>query len=391
MTRQFTSADPLGFAAGDANTRRFVGNNPLSGTDPSGMVTAREYISMLARSTLIGGAVGLACGLAAGYAAGLRGADLVNYTAKSGAWGGALGLVFGALGAVLGPVTFKAGVSSLTVYAVGGGIPHQGNPNPGPANARDNADALSVPCFLALGWAVPGLPVPRVRVGGPAAGANAGAKAADPAAAPPGGPPAPKAVPQTPPTTPAPRTAPPAEGPPKGPPPAAPGNGAKGNGASNAPAIPPSVRQLQLKSVDEQAKFLAENVPGLTQDQAKLLLSEAQKRNSSVVIGGSRVRGNHRPDSDLDVGYGNMSSTQAKKVNDKVSNHGPLKLEETRIVPGYESEVIPKITTPEEFFQRSGVRGLRDPKAGQPYAPSGSITVTPQGEVIIIPAGATPP
>ena len=62
---------------------------------------------------------------------------------------------------------------------------------------------------------------------------------------------------------------------------------------SLAPAAP-GVRRLQLKTVDEQAKFLAENVPGLTQEQAKLLLTEAQSRNSSVVIGrGSRVRGNH--------------------------------------------------------------------------------------------------
>ncbi|VTR97038.1 Rhs family protein OS=Vibrio vulnificus (strain CMCP6) GN=VV2_0425 PE=4 SV=1 [Tuwongella immobilis] len=158
-----------------------------------------------------------------------------------------------------------------------------------------------------------------------------------------------------------------------------------------APAAP-AVRRLQLKTVDEQAKFLAENVPGLTQEQAKLLLTEAQSRNSSVVIGGSRVRGNHGPTSDLDVGYGSLSSQQAKKVNEKVSKLGPLKLEETRIVPGYESEAIPKITTPEEFFQRSGVRSMQDiNKPGQPYGPSGSITVTPQGEVIIIPPGATPP
>jgi RHS repeat-associated protein len=153
----------------------------------------------------------------------------------------------------------------------------------------------------------------------------------------------------------------------------------------------PAVRRVQLGSVDEQAKFLSENVPDLTQEQAKLLLTEAQSRGSSVVIGGSRIRGNHGPNSDLDVGYGSLSSNQAKKVNEKVSKLGPLKLEETRIVPGYESEVIPKITTPEEFFQRSGVRGPKDPKPGQPYVPSGSITVTPQGEVIIIPPGATPP
>ena len=40
--RQFTSEDPLGFAAGDANLKRFVGNNPPVFTDPSGMLAFAE-------------------------------------------------------------------------------------------------------------------------------------------------------------------------------------------------------------------------------------------------------------------------------------------------------------------------------------------------------------
>jgi RHS repeat-associated protein len=34
---QWLSADPIGFAAGDSNTRRYVGNDPLNKVDPSGL------------------------------------------------------------------------------------------------------------------------------------------------------------------------------------------------------------------------------------------------------------------------------------------------------------------------------------------------------------------
>ena len=34
---QFISEDPIGFSAGDANLRRYVGNSPLNATDPSGL------------------------------------------------------------------------------------------------------------------------------------------------------------------------------------------------------------------------------------------------------------------------------------------------------------------------------------------------------------------
>ena len=48
---------------------------------------------------------------------------------------------------------------------------------------------------------------------------------------------------------------------------------------------------------------------------------------------------------------------------------------------------IPEIQSPEEFFQRSGIRGERDSKAGQEYKPSGSISVYPDGRIVIIPPG----
>ncbi len=62
VTRQFTSADPLGFAAGDANTRRFVGNNPLIRTDPSGKLALTERAVL--SGAIIGASVSALCSLA---------------------------------------------------------------------------------------------------------------------------------------------------------------------------------------------------------------------------------------------------------------------------------------------------------------------------------------
>src|SRR5437016_3358727 len=36
-TGRWTSEDPTGFAGGDANLYRYVGNNPTNATDPSGL------------------------------------------------------------------------------------------------------------------------------------------------------------------------------------------------------------------------------------------------------------------------------------------------------------------------------------------------------------------
>jgi hypothetical protein len=147
---------------------------------------------------------------------------------------------------------------------------------------------------------------------------------------------------------------------------------------------------IQTSGIDEQAKYLAQNIPNLTEGQAKLLLEQAFQRGSSVVIGGSRVRGDYTPISDLDVGFGNLTRSQAKRVISRVSKAGPLQLERMPIVPGFQSTSVPQIQTPEEFFQRSGIRGPTDPKAGQAFAPSGSITAKPDGAIVVIPPGAMP-
>lgn len=39
---QFLSEDPIGFEAADMNLRRYVGNNTLSATDPTGTIIAWE-------------------------------------------------------------------------------------------------------------------------------------------------------------------------------------------------------------------------------------------------------------------------------------------------------------------------------------------------------------
>jgi RHS repeat-associated protein len=61
LTRQFTTTDPLGFAAGDPNTRRFVSNNPMNGRDPSGMLAATEKSILLGAG--VGAAIGALCSL----------------------------------------------------------------------------------------------------------------------------------------------------------------------------------------------------------------------------------------------------------------------------------------------------------------------------------------
>lgn len=141
-------------------------------------------------------------------------------------------------------------------------------------------------------------------------------------------------------------------------------------------------------NIKEQMKYIVENIPGFTEKQANFLLEEAFRRNSSVVFGGSRIRGDYRSDSDLDVGFGGLSRRQAQRIVHKVNKMGSLNLEShIQIIPGNKTETVPEIKEPEAFFQRSGIRSGNDPRAGEPYLPSGSVTVIPDGEIIIIPAG----
>ena len=107
------------------------------------------------------------------------------------------------------------------------------------------------------------------------------------------------------------------------------------------------------------------------------------------MFGGSRIRGDFNVGSDLDVGFGNLTERQAQRVIKNVNKQElGLSLEELTIIPGKSTNTIDPIISPEEFFQRSGIRAGGDLKAGQPYYPSGSITVTSDGKVVVIPPGA---
>ena len=64
-TGKFLQEDPIGFAGGDLNLQRYVGNNPLTYTDPSGLTalgrTASTKVGLLASSGKAALGVRLAC------------------------------------------------------------------------------------------------------------------------------------------------------------------------------------------------------------------------------------------------------------------------------------------------------------------------------------------
>lgn len=135
----------------------------------------------------------------------------------------------------------------------------------------------------------------------------------------------------------------------------------------------------------EQIQHAIQNVGGLGEAQARMIMAEAFKRGSSAVFGGSRVRGDFTPESDVDVGFGSLTNNQANKLIKKVNgvaDNDPswLRMEETKIIPGNETPNIPRIESPEEFFARSGNR-QPDDKGGAPYTPSGSHTYAPDGSI----------
>lgn len=54
VSRQWTSQDPMGYAAGDSNLYRYVNNSPLDATDPSGMIVNGTIVNF--NWTFCGGA-----------------------------------------------------------------------------------------------------------------------------------------------------------------------------------------------------------------------------------------------------------------------------------------------------------------------------------------------
>ncbi|MBL8506953.1 MAG: hypothetical protein JNM11_00705, partial [Chitinimonas sp.] len=162
--------------------------------------------------------------------------------------------------------------------------------------------------------------------------------------------------------------------------------------------IPNSATRIMERTVittaglDEQVGHITQMVPGLEVAQAKALLQSAFNPNKpvEVVIGGSRVRsffgeGPFRPDSDLDIGFAaKMKNHQIDNILDAFDSAGALKSERgIRIFSGNNPPSGP-IVSPQEFFQRSGIRGPFPPeRAGQPFGPSGYISVHPNGTITI--------
>lgn len=151
-----------------------------------------------------------------------------------------------------------------------------------------------------------------------------------------------------------------------------------------------------LVNAAKAAKWAAANIPGVNVNQMLEVFYFAFSRNSSVTLGGSRVRAYHVQQgtdyregevpfteaSDLDVGYSRLTKGQASSCweeNDVSSGKGKdepwLALERAVIVPG---AVIggKAIDHPDEFFQRSGKRADNDlkSKTQSHYYPSGSVT-----------------
>ena len=166
-----------------------------------------------------------------------------------------------------------------------------------------------------------------------------------------------------------------------------------------SPDIAPNVLpRVPKETIAKAALQLSCEIPGLSQAQAHHILERAFHKSqgaTSVVFFGSRVRGDHRPSSDLDVGFNGLTGNQAKKVIAEVRHaaarndfgNSALRLEETSIVPG---RIDPKnrykpIISPEEFAMRSGTRSFSDAdKAGEPFKPSGYIKVDRDGKITIV-------
>lgn len=155
------------------------------------------------------------------------------------------------------------------------------------------------------------------------------------------------------------------------------------------------ITTIKTKNLEEQINHAAKIIPGLEVEQARTLLSAAFNPNKpvEVVIGGSRVRSifenpNFRLDSDLDIGFAaKMKNSQIDKILDQFDAIGPLKSERgIKIFSGNNPPSGP-IASPQEFFQRSGVREFPIERMGEPFGPSGYISFHPDGTITIVPPG----
>lgn len=72
---RFISQDPIGFGGGDANLYRYVGNNPVNATDPSGLIAAIEYGGIAGE--VVAGQTGSVIGALIGFYQGFGATNLV--------------------------------------------------------------------------------------------------------------------------------------------------------------------------------------------------------------------------------------------------------------------------------------------------------------------------
>jgi hypothetical protein len=165
-------------------------------------------------------------------------------------------------------------------------------------------------------------------------------------------------------------------------------------GANNTPRITERT-VLSTGAIDEQVAHAVKAIPGLSETQARALLEASFHPNKpvEVVIGGSRVRsffgeGKYRPDSDLDIGFNaKMKNKQIDTILDAFDRSGSLASERgIRIFSGNKPP-SGLIESPQEFFQRSGIREFPPARYGEPFSPSGYISYHPDGTITIVPPG----
>ena len=125
---RFTSQDPLGFGAGDANLYRYGSNDPLRYTDPTGKLGWIEERLASGHSIIKSFAViGFVCGFVNGYLRAIFDKKLgvgnaLLFAFERGLWGAGIGMLLGAatainpvLGAAAGMVLLAA-VTGPMVY-----------------------------------------------------------------------------------------------------------------------------------------------------------------------------------------------------------------------------------------------------------------------------------
>ena len=148
-------------------------------------------------------------------------------------------------------------------------------------------------------------------------------------------------------------------------------------------------------TLEEQVNYVSNMLQEVPREEVEFILKSVFEHpqateNTRVVFGGSRVRGNAKAASDLDVGvYGfenNPLNKLIKKVNDRVER-GEFKipLEKTKIMNGNETPSIPKIISPEEFFLRTGQVSHTTDELKQ-FVPSGFISIGKDGTIVQVPA-----